>query len=305
MKNKVFMVGMIIMVMMLAQFSMLIGSVKAETVTGSDGDVSWSFDSESGTLTFSGSGEITDDWKSEIISREAEVKKVIINKGITSIGDGAFASSFIDGVKTCTDELTSVEIPNGVTMIGNGAFFSCRELTSIEIPNSITSIGADAFGRCAGLTNIKIPDSVTSIGDMAFLWCTGLTSIEVSGNNEKYCSVDGVLFDKNMKTIKFCVVHKQGDYEVPSSVTSIEEGAFYGCNGLTSIKIPNSVTSIGSTFSWWEAGKDFTITIYCKSDSTAKQHAEENNIPYVIDDIAPIITKLTQERFMYKNRVYR
>ena len=93
--------------------------------------------------------------------------------------------------------------------------------------------------------------------------------------------------------------------EIPNGITSIGADAFGRCAGLTNIKIPNSVTSIGSTFSWWEAGKDFTITIYCKSDSTAKQHAEENNIPYVIDDIAPIITKLTQERFMYKNRVYR
>ena len=62
MKNKVFMVAMIIMVMMLAQLSVLIGSVRAETVTGSDGDVSWSFDSESGTLTFSGSGDLNTKW---------------------------------------------------------------------------------------------------------------------------------------------------------------------------------------------------------------------------------------------------
>ena len=132
-----------------------------------------------------------------------------------------------------------------VTSTGEWAFYGCSGLTSVTIPNSVTSIGKAAFAYCSGLTSVTIPNSVTSIGEGAFAVCTGLTSINVASDNSNYCSVDGVLFNKDKTTLIQYPGGKQGAYTIPNSVTSIGETAFYGCTGLTSVTIPNSVTSIG------------------------------------------------------------
>ncbi len=139
----------------------------------------------------------------------------------------------------------SVIIEDGVTSIGSSAFAYCSGLTSVTIPNSVTSIGEYAFAFCTGLTSVTIGNSVTSIGDHAFRDCIGLTAIDVASDNSNYCSVDGVLFNKDKTTLIKYPEGKQGSYTIPNSVTSIRSYAFWGCNGLTSVTIPNSVTSIG------------------------------------------------------------
>ena len=140
---------------------------------------------------------------------------------------------------------TSYTIPNSVTSIEDGAFGDCSGLTSITIPNSVTSIGIDAFYYCTGLTSITIPNSVTSIGDWAFRDCSGLTSINVASGNNYYSDNNGVLFNKEKTAlIRYPEGKSQTSYTIPNSVTSIGDGAFWGCTGLTSITIPNSVTSI-------------------------------------------------------------
>ena len=117
----------------------------------------------------------------------------------------------------------------------------------IEIPNTVTSIGNYAFFKCKNLTSVTIPNSVTSIGNYAFNRCSSLTSINVSENNKNYCSVDGVLFNKDKTQLIQYPIKKEGtSYKIPNSVTSISVYAFSECSKLTSITIPNSVTSIGS-----------------------------------------------------------
>ena len=101
---------------------------------------------------------------------EENIKKIIIEQGITSIGDYAFSG---------LSNLTSVTIPDSVTSIGNRTFAGCTGLTIIMIPNSITSIGNEAFFVCTGLASITIPDRVTSIGQQVFNGCTGLTSVTI------------------------------------------------------------------------------------------------------------------------------
>ncbi len=110
----------------------------------------------------------------------------------------------------------------------------------------VTSIGEDAFNDCRSLSSVTVPNSVTSIGTYAFEFCTSLTAILVDTNNPAYSSLDGVLFDKNQTTLVEYPGGLGGSYTIPSTVSNIGEGAFFGCSGLTSVTIGNSVTSIGS-----------------------------------------------------------
>ena len=146
-----------------------------------------------------------------------------------------------------------------VTSIGGDAFVDSR-LTSITVPNSVTSIGDFAFYDCASLTSITIPNSVTSIGVGALESCTSLTTIKVGAENVNYTDVNGVLFNKEKTDLLNYPAGKGGNYAIPDSVTSIEEGAFGGCTSLTSITIPDGVTSIGGA-AFYECTSLTSITI--------------------------------------------
>ena len=174
---------------------------------------------------------------------------------VTSIGKSAFSG--------CSS-LTSVTIPNSVTSIGISAFSDCSGLTSITIPNSVTSIGQSAFSDCSSLTSVTIPNSVTSIGKMAFVGCSGLTSINVASGNTHYSSIDGVLYNYVQNTLIQCPGARTS-VTIPNSVTSIGEGAFSGCSGLTSVRcLASAPPSIGSS-SFSGISSTCTLTVSCVS----------------------------------------
>ncbi len=180
---------------------------------------------------------------------------VTIPNSVTSIGSYAFSY--------CSD-LTSVTIPNSVTYIGYNAFRNCSGLTSVTIPNSVISIGNYAFYDCSGLTSVTIPNSVSRIGVGAFIGCSGLTSINVASGNTRYSSIDGVLYNYVQDTLMQCPGARTS-LTIPNSVTTIGDGAFYGCSGLTSIKCLASIPpSIGDN-SFQNISDTCLLTVPCGS----------------------------------------
>ena len=195
----------------------------------------------------------SDDFEYEIISEEDKTCEIT---GYTGSATELEIPSNFDGYTVITiryeafydcTSLTSITIPESVTSIGRSAFYNCTGLISITIGKCVTSIGNFAFYGCTSLKSITIPDNTTSIGESVFSGCTSLTSITVSNNNANYCSVDGVLFNKEQTGV-FCYpagkVNKS--YTIPDGVIGIMNDAFFDCKNLTSIIIPNSVTSIGA-----------------------------------------------------------
>ena len=185
---------------------------------------------------------------------QRSLKSVEITSG-TSVKERAFYG--------CSG-LTSITIPNSVTSIGSSAFYGCSSLTSITIPNSLTSIGSSAFYGCNNLTSVTIPDSVISIGQGAFSGCSSLENITIPfvGGSKTATSADSTtLFGYIFGTSSYVggtateQSYSSGYYVtnyIPESLKrvtvtggNILYGAFYDCRGLTSIAIPNSVTSIG------------------------------------------------------------
>jgi len=165
------------------------------------------------------------------------LKSVTISNSVTSIGQGAFQG--------CTG-LKSVTIPNSVTFIGNIAFSGCTGLTSIIIPNRVTSIGQSAFNGCTGLTSVIIPNSVTSIGNGAFGGCSGIKTVTITGSgkwernikdedgdiaedgiSELFRGADDMVTDDNATFITVMV---------EEGITSIGAGVFAGAN-ITSIEV--------------------------------------------------------------------
>ena len=228
--------------------------------SGTCGDnLTWTLDDE-GTLIISGTGAMTNySLGRSPFYTNANIKTVIIEDGVTNIGDEAFSycSSLADvkigsGVTSigkwafndCT-ALTSIEIPDNVTSIGEWVFSKCSSLADVKIGSRVTSIENGTFSDCSSLTSVEIPDSVTSISRSAFQNCTSLNSVNVSKNNAYYSSADGVLFNRDKTEIIYYPRGKSGTYTIPDSIISIGDYAFCDCDRLTSIEIPAGVESIG------------------------------------------------------------
>jgi hypothetical protein len=202
-------------------------------------------------------------------STAVDITSVYISEGIEIIGNYAFFNC--DGIDVLT-------FPEGLTTIGMGAFDGCSGLTRMLIPPSVTSIGAFAFegctnlavvtipdtiteipdrmlSGCASLTSIIIPDSITSIGEYAFSGCSDLTSIVIPpsvtsiGNNAfmRCSSLARINLPAGITLGNYVFYGCSSLTNIPANVTTINDGMFSGCTGLTVITIPASATTIGAS----------------------------------------------------------
>ncbi len=230
----------VIMKSELTLFSTAVETIETWDISeNGNGSITAVLDSE-GTLRISGKGKMKNwangsavDW----YNVRYDIKKVIIEQGITNIGNFAF---------TGCKNLTSIEIPIGTTSFGLYSFASCSSLTNIEIPEGTTSLERLTFYECDRLTSILIPKDVISIGTSAFYGCSNLININVDENNSSYTSENGVLFNKDKTTlISYPEGKIENTYVIPPSVINIGDYAFANCNGLTNIQIPPAVDNIG------------------------------------------------------------
>ena len=198
-------------------------SLNAENYSGKCGgegdgsNITWSFNTDTGLLKFEGTGKMA-------------------NYG----PDGAFPSPWYFNY---TNNIRSVEIGEGVTSIGSCAFYRCVNLASAVIPEGVTTLGDSAFSACRSLKEIYIPSTVEKIGTRTFSWFVGLEKITVSENNPVFHSDGNCIIETATKTLltgcNTSIIPTDG------SVTAIGDNAFSGCNGLSSIVIPDCITSIG------------------------------------------------------------
>ena len=205
---------------------------------------------------------------------------------------------------SCSTEATGeIVIPDRVISIENGAFQKCSGITSVIIPESVTSIGSSVFSNCSSLTSVTIGSSVKSIGSGAFNgtalynnknnWENGVLYVGnwlISANNS--LSGDYIIKDYTSGIVcyAFSDCSSLTSITIPNSVTSIGDYAFRNCSGLTSVNISKNVTRIGN-YTFYGCNKLTSVSIPT-SVTTISEYAfsgcsslEAVTIPYSVDSI--------------------
>lgn len=228
---------------------------------------------DDGVFTVSGTGEV------QVIglANSTGIKKLVIEEGITSIGQSSFSGwpdlEEVQLPSTLTEikdyafggcyNLKRIEIPDSVTVLRNGAFSGCKKLETVKLPNSITDIPQSVFCGCESLKAIELPDMLKTIGVMAFYKCNSLTTVVI-----------------------------------PASVTDLMQ-PFGLCANLESVYILNPDCEISNKRSFSnemdENGNSvvFNGTFYGYSGSTTEEFAKKYNYKFVAIDGMDIPTTTT------------
>ena len=188
------------------------------TKSGTYGEnITWNFDEATGTLTFSGSGDMADTPAGEFTPWEknfrTEVKHIIINDGITNIGMNAFYT---------IEKAEDIYIPQSVTVIKGGALQGCKSIKELRLPNSLTNIGVKAFFFMDSCKGFYIDNPQTG-----------------------YYTEDGVLFG-NRTLITYPQGNERTSYRVPYGTEKLERLAFTNTPYLQTVYIPETMTKLDS-----------------------------------------------------------
>ena len=219
----------------------------ALVASGKCGDsASWKLDAD-GVLTITGAGPMADygaygPW---YIAHLTDIKKVVVQEGVTTIGDHAFAN---------LSYVISVTIPSSITSIGAHAFEKCRLGGAVTLPEGLTAIGDFAFSG-SGMASLTLPESLRTIGNSAFLFCSlreltipdGVTSIGTGAFcNASLTSVKLPASGVTLGDSLFQECENLTDVTLPADLTVIGPSMFENCGSLKNVTIPSGVTHIGN-----------------------------------------------------------
>ena len=193
-------------------------------------------------------------------AKNITVTKCTVSDNAVAICDNAF--------KDCTD-LNTLTIPNNVKSIGSYAFYKCSLLGSVNIPEGVSVIGMQTFHGCSKLSKIHIPASVKNIKDRAFSKCTALSEVTFSSNSEltgiansafNECkALKSITIPKNVTHIgddkaqnnegvfNGCSALETVNFEQGSKLETLGNYTFVGCEKLSSVSLPSSLTYLGHT----------------------------------------------------------
>lgn len=267
----------------------------------------WTLD-DAGTLTISGTGKTPDynydggnGYGNNPAPWGTEIRKVIVEEGVTALGDDAFYYC---------KSLSEVQLPDSLTVIGDGAFYTCEALTSVTVPKNVEKIEMSAFARCTNLETVSLPEGLQVIDTGAFIGCEKLKSINFPKSvktidSSAFCScesltsvtVQGDVDFLGYYVFGYCFSLKEvhllgkvkelgeGAFEddealttvtLPDTLETIGSTAFLGCRKLTDLLIPASVTQIDdSAFKYCDA-----LTLKGYTGTYAEQFAQSHGIPF-------------------------
>ncbi len=202
----------------------------------------------------------------DVFKKCENLKSVTIGSGIEGFNMSAFAEcnslmeikvseenkafASVDGILCSKDKTTlkfyplgkdTISIPSGITKIGSGAFTGYMG-TELTVPDGITEIQYSAFTTCKNLERVNIGKDVASFGSSAFSDCQNLKHIEVSAENTVFCSIDGIVYSKDVSVLVYFPLAKDS-LTIPASVKTIGKNAFTDCL-IESVVIPDTVEKI-------------------------------------------------------------
>ena len=226
---------------LIAAAIMLISVIFCFSVSAKDIDASgecgenvrWTYYGSTNKLVISGTGAM-EDFNffvfDEIVSAspfaETDIKTVVIEEGVTSIGQTAFLN--------CVS-LTSVSLPDSIEVIGDSAFRNCRRLSKINFPNGVSTIKGAAFYNCDSLTKLSLPVNTTVIETEAFYDCDGIEFVNVPHGVTRIEKSTFAMCD-NLKSV-----------DLGNGVTSLGYGAFAWCTSLKNVDIRSNITEMDAT----------------------------------------------------------
>lgn len=198
-----------------------------DPLSGTTGSCVWSFDSETGTLTISGEGDMADyqdpsdtPW----YYLKSFITKVVASDGVRTIGERAFFSF---------DSIKNVELGDDVEIIKLFAFGYCTSFEEVKFGDSLEIIGVEAFVECHTLDDVNLPDSLITLDSFAFQGCSGMKKLSL-GNSLITIGSHAFSYCSNLTSIS-----------LPDSVKTVDWGAFEGCRNLKDIELNDGLEFIG------------------------------------------------------------
>ncbi len=188
-------------------------------------NIKWTFDKSTGTLRFSGKGDMNN----------------ILNG---SRGERApwYNSDY-------RDSITNIVIEEGITSVGSWAFISLVNVTTVTIPSTVTVIQPHAFQNCQGIKCMNLPNGLTAIGTNAFLFMDSCEEFKIDdksdGTHPAFYTEDGVLFN-NKTLITYPQGNKRTSYRVPYGIEEISFSGFQNTPNLINVYIPETMTKVNS-----------------------------------------------------------